>query len=105
VCEINGNQHPIGKVAEYLSIPSGAPISAPTPIVLSFLLDPEQRVSLYAHVAVCERTMNTPFANTLYYGDCLDIIETEAYLQTVHGEIRKKVESQPETQITVRSKK
>ena len=58
MCEINRDQHPIGKVAEYLSIPSGAPISAPTPIVLSFLLDPEQRVSLYAHVAVCERTMN-----------------------------------------------
>ena len=75
MCEINGNQHPIGKVAEYLSIPSCASIRAPTPIVLSFLFHPEKRVSLYSHVAVCERTMNTPFApNRLYYGDCLDIM-------------------------------
>ena len=67
MCEINGNQHPIGKVAEYLSIPPHAPTSAP-PIVLSFLLDPEKRVFLCSHVAVCERTMNTPFANKLYSG-------------------------------------
>ena len=61
-------------VPEYLLFPRDAPIRAPTPIVLSFLLGPEKRGSLYSHVAVCERTMNAPFANTLYYGDCLDIM-------------------------------
>ena len=51
-----------------------APTSAPTPIVLSIFIRPRERVFLYSDVAVCERTMNTPFApNTLYYGDCLDI--------------------------------
>ena len=73
MCEINGNQHPIGKVAEHLSISSRCTYPR-TPIVLSFLLEREKRVFLYSHVAACERTMNIQFApNTLYYGDCLDV--------------------------------
>lgn len=29
----------------------------------------------FSHVAACQRTMNIRFApNTLYYGDCLDIM-------------------------------
>ena len=56
-------------------LPRDALISAPTPIVLSFFLDPEKRVFLYSHVVAYERTMNIRFApNTLYYGDCLDIM-------------------------------
>ena len=55
--------------------PRDALISAPTPIVLSFLLDPEKRVFLYSHVVVYERTMNIRFVpNTLYYGDRLDVM-------------------------------
>ena len=74
-CRINGNQHPIGKVTEHLSITSRRAYPRAHPYSPVIFLDLEKRDFLYSHVAVCKRTMNIRFApNTLYYGDCLDIM-------------------------------